>query len=46
MTVLVTGISGLLGTNLVLLLLEMGYHVKGLPVISATCLLERIPGWH
>lgn len=29
MTVLVTGISGLLGTNLVLLLLEKGYHVKG-----------------
>ncbi|WP_114791859.1 NAD-dependent epimerase/dehydratase family protein [Niabella yanshanensis] len=29
MTVLVTGISGLLGTNLVLLLLEKGYQVKG-----------------
>src|SRR5690606_10400587 len=29
MTVLVTGISGLLGTNLTLLLLEQGYQVKG-----------------
>jgi len=29
MTVLVTGISGLLGANLVFLLLEKGYHVKG-----------------
>lgn len=29
MTVLVTGISGLLGTNLVFLLLEKGYSVKG-----------------
>lgn len=29
MTVMVTGISGLLGTNLVFLLLEKGYHVKG-----------------
>ncbi|WP_346237654.1 NAD-dependent epimerase/dehydratase family protein [Niabella insulamsoli] len=30
MTVLVTGISGLLGTNLALLLLQRGYTVKGL----------------
>lgn len=30
MTVFVTGISGLLGTNLALLLLEKGYTVKGL----------------
>ncbi len=30
MTVFVTGISGLLGTNLTLLLLEKGYTVKGL----------------
>ncbi len=30
MTVMVTGISGLLGTNLVFHLLEMGYHVKGI----------------
>ncbi|MCH5599576.1 NAD-dependent epimerase/dehydratase family protein [Niabella ginsengisoli] len=30
MTVFVTGVSGLLGTNLVLLLLQKGYTVKGL----------------
>ncbi len=45
MTVLVTGISGLLGANLVFLLLEKGYHVKALPAISATCLLKHIPGY-
>lgn len=43
MTVLVTGISGLLGTHLVLLLLEKGYRVRGLARCTSGLPFEQHP---